>query len=358
MSGMNVTVVIPALNEEDSIGGTLDAVTQQLSFGDEVLVLDNGSTDRTAEIAVSFDHVRVISVPDKTLAQVRQHGAESARNPIVATTDADTLPGEHWVDRIKYHFESDPELAVVWGVAVDKNGVPARNVMGKWLTLIGGMSGCNTAFRRSEFMRLKKGYLDPPYVVFHGFEDFTLITRLARVGKARRDESLKVITDLPRKKYQTIPLVAAGIGIGAFGLLLPSPYREAVTLGGVGLAGTELIYEGVAQNVKTPIHHDQVGAAGVIAGAVVGGAPGAAIAGASAGVIGHHVVTEGISGFENKLMKQTDEVCNTKLVSENGKKVLVTECEPKDEIASVVSRLILVSGAGAAAFTAAGYLID
>ena len=95
-----VSVIVPARNEEASVGACLASITQQAGVSYEVIVVDDGSTDRTREIAQSFPGVRVISpepLPGgwtgKNNALVA--GAKHARGEWLLFTDADTvhLPG-------------------------------------------------------------------------------------------------------------------------------------------------------------------------------------------------------------------------------------------------------------------------
>lgn len=344
---MNVSVVIPAKDEEGAIGECLSRLESQTIPGDEIIVLDNGSTDATATIADDFEQVRVIDAPDESfddahfrgLASIRQRGTEAAKNEIVASTDADTTPPEDWLDRIRSHFEADPDLAVVWGVASDTNGVPVRNLTGKYLTLIGGVSGCNTAFRKSEFEKLEQGYTGWPM-----FEDVALVTRLARTGKAKHDRGMVMRTDLDRQRYQTIPMVATGGAGIAAGTLIGGPVGAFAASTGAALGGTELVYE---KAPATPLHHDQVGLGMMLAGVTLGGPLGLAAAGVGSGIVGHHLLTEGLSGSPTDLMANTDEVCEVDF-SDNGFSPTV-ECEPADDTESKVTRVLAAATVGAVA---------
>jgi glycosyltransferase involved in cell wall biosynthesis len=95
-----VSIVVPARNEETSLGDCLASLTAQTGVAFEIIVIDDGSTDRTREIAQSFAAVRVIPaepLPDgwtgKNNAVIA--GAKEARAPWLLFTDADTvhLPG-------------------------------------------------------------------------------------------------------------------------------------------------------------------------------------------------------------------------------------------------------------------------
>jgi glycosyltransferase involved in cell wall biosynthesis len=91
-----ISIVVPARDEEASVGDCLASLTAQTGVAFEVIVVDDGSTDRTREIAQSFAEVRVISpdpLPDgwtgKNNAVVA--GAKEARAPWLLFTDADTV---------------------------------------------------------------------------------------------------------------------------------------------------------------------------------------------------------------------------------------------------------------------------
>jgi glycosyltransferase involved in cell wall biosynthesis len=95
-----VSIIVPARNEEASLGNCLASLTAQTGVAFEIIVVDDGSTDRTREIAQSFAKMRVIS-PDplphgwtgKNNAVIA--GAKEARAQWLLFTDADTvhLPG-------------------------------------------------------------------------------------------------------------------------------------------------------------------------------------------------------------------------------------------------------------------------
>lgn len=352
---MNVSIVLPAKNEEKNIGQCLEQIQPQLDPGDEVLVLDNESEDRTAEIADEFEEVEVVYTPDDSVQQtahirgnldaIRQFGTERAENEIIVSTDADTLPPDDWLDRIKAHFEADDELSVVWGTATDTNGVPVRDLTAKFGTLIGGVSGCNTAFRKSDFEDLDKGYIGWPM-----FEDVALVTRLARAGKAVHDRDLEMRTSLLRNRYQTIPMLAVGGASVLSGSLLGGPIGAGMAGVGAGVAGTELFYEQLAEIENAvspmPIHHDQIGLALTLVGTVVGGTAGIGSAGLGAGIIGHHVLTEGVSGLPTDLMENTDEVCR---IEETEEGTTLTVCEPSRLPESKITRLLAAMTVGAVA---------
>jgi len=101
----DVSIIVPARNEEASLGECLESLTAQTGVAFEIVVVDDGSTDRTREIAQSFAGVRVISPELLPQDSTRKNwtgknnaviaGAEEARANWLLFTDADTvhLPG-------------------------------------------------------------------------------------------------------------------------------------------------------------------------------------------------------------------------------------------------------------------------
>lgn len=90
------TVVIACFNEEETIEETLDYVIKQDYPGRlRVLVADDGSTDRTAELAqaraTTNPDIAVLTVPHGGKAQTLTAALEQVRTPLMATVDADTL---------------------------------------------------------------------------------------------------------------------------------------------------------------------------------------------------------------------------------------------------------------------------
>jgi len=103
---VSISVIIPALNEERMIGRCLESLAQ-LDFARErfeVIVVDNGSTDRTLEIAESFQdrlQVRVLQKKGVRISGLRNFGARESRGAVLAFLDADCLAPRDWLQRIE-----------------------------------------------------------------------------------------------------------------------------------------------------------------------------------------------------------------------------------------------------------------
>jgi glycosyltransferase involved in cell wall biosynthesis len=94
--GLAVSVIVPARNEEASIAICLQSLVEQDGVGFEIVVVDDGSTDRTRQIAESFAGVRVMSPPPLPPHWTGKNNAvaaaaKTARGPWFLLTDADTI---------------------------------------------------------------------------------------------------------------------------------------------------------------------------------------------------------------------------------------------------------------------------
>src|ERR1035437_9820650 len=87
---MKVSVVIPAYNEEKYIGACLDSLMDQKEKPDEIIVVNNNSTDNTAKIVKKYP-VRLINEEQQGMIPARNRGFNEAKFEIIARTDADTI---------------------------------------------------------------------------------------------------------------------------------------------------------------------------------------------------------------------------------------------------------------------------
>ena len=115
---MKISFVVPAYNEELYIEDCLRALvaaTADKPYATEIVVVNNASTDRTAEVARRFPEVRVVDEPQKGVTRARQKGFESTTGEFVANIDSDVRIPAEWLDRALASFAQDPRLACLSG---------------------------------------------------------------------------------------------------------------------------------------------------------------------------------------------------------------------------------------------------
>jgi glycosyltransferase involved in cell wall biosynthesis len=116
MSPPLVTVIIGAYNAERYLGEAIESVLAQTYPDVELIVVDDGSTDRTGEIAESYgDRVRCIRQANGGMAASRNRAIPEARGDYLAFLDADDrFPPDKLASQLAV-FEAGPELDVVYG---------------------------------------------------------------------------------------------------------------------------------------------------------------------------------------------------------------------------------------------------
>ena len=113
---MEISVIIPTYNRAHLIGQTIDSVLNQVRPPDEIIVVDDGSTDDTAEIVSSYDsRVRYIRQANcGSPGAVRNKGAAEAKGDCIAFIDSDDLWLPDKLEKQMALLEASPELAMVW----------------------------------------------------------------------------------------------------------------------------------------------------------------------------------------------------------------------------------------------------
>jgi glycosyltransferase involved in cell wall biosynthesis len=118
MSDLAVSFVVPAYNEEALIGSCLAAIQAEIArtrCPAEIIVVNNGSTDATRQIASSFAGVIIVDEPQRGLVQARRAGCLAANGKLIANIDADTVLSEGWLRTAIAEFEHNPNLVALSG---------------------------------------------------------------------------------------------------------------------------------------------------------------------------------------------------------------------------------------------------
>lgn len=193
-----VSVVLIALNEEEGILPALVSLTEnRKTFPFEILLVDNGSTDRTAGYAEELG-VKVIHEPKKGYAFARQTGLNAASGDYVLTGDADTIYGSKWIDKMTRPLHKNSRIACVYGVhvLVPEEGHGGWGLqfyqIAKWLSQrLKGINrphlncgGASMGYRRKEADDAG-GYVNDG----HRGEDGKLALKLSKLGRVHRVRS-------------------------------------------------------------------------------------------------------------------------------------------------------------------------
>jgi len=188
MARPDYSVIVPAYRAADVVGACVRALAQQTvdRARYEIIVVDDGSTDATADIARETGADRVLRIAHGGPAAARNAGIEAAQGEIVLFTDADCEPAEDWVTQMVAPF-GDPQVMGVKGTYRTKQpSLIARLVQLEFevryermaeLPRIDFVDTYAAGYRRALFVM--HGVFDTAYIAA---EDVDLSFRLTRAG--------------------------------------------------------------------------------------------------------------------------------------------------------------------------------
>ena len=194
----DLSLLICTRNRAGQLAQTLkrvSAIKSQLKW--ELVVVDNGSTDRTtaivAEFAETFDHpVQIINKQGRGVAIAKNAGWRATRSGIVACIDDDCYPEEDHLDAVFECFSKDPKLGFVGGrillhdpmdlrITIQESMEPVFFPPGSFIRP-GFIQGANIAYRRAAVSAV--GGFDPWFgagALFSG-DELDLIARISAAG--------------------------------------------------------------------------------------------------------------------------------------------------------------------------------
>ena len=123
-----VTLYIPCFNAQSYIADCIKAALKQTYQPDEILVIDDGSTDTTFQLASGFPVKIIRHNGNKGLACARNTALSQAKNDFIASLDVDCVVEPDWLGKLMQHF-TDESVAGVGGKLVEKNN---QKLVDKW----------------------------------------------------------------------------------------------------------------------------------------------------------------------------------------------------------------------------------
>ena len=191
---LTISVIVCAYNEERFLPACLATLARQTRLPDEIVVVNNASTDRTRAVAASMPGVRVVDEPRKGLVIARETGRRHARGELLAFLDADCRAPDTWLERVEAQFGRRPRPVAVtgcyrfhdWDITgrllirlYDYTLAPATHFLAQRVLRMGAvLYGGNFTVHREALEAI--GGFDTT-IEFHG-EDTNVGRRLAKVG--------------------------------------------------------------------------------------------------------------------------------------------------------------------------------
>lgn len=192
---LTLSVVVCAHNEAGYLGACLHSLLAQSRPPDEIIVVNNDSSDATGSVAAAIAGVQVVDEPRRGLVVARETGRRAAKGDILVYVDADCRAPFQWLEKIERRFLKRPSLIAMsapyrfydWHLrgrvlirAYDVTVAPLTQTLVKYVLGIGTVFyGGNFAVRRTALDQI--GGFDTS-IEFHG-EDTNLGRRLHAIGR-------------------------------------------------------------------------------------------------------------------------------------------------------------------------------
>jgi hypothetical protein len=207
VASTDISIIIPTLNEEKYLSKCLSSLTKQMWSGRfEIIVVDGGSTDHTAQIAKKYAD-EVTFEPGRPVGAARNRGARIARGEILAFIDADTVASRYWLEAISQAFLKKRASVGLTGPTLPYDGRLFDSITYRLWTIylqrillnlgMPHVIGFNCAYRRKQF--LLAGGFDEINVMS---EDIALARKIRKYGKITFERQMYAVTSARRfKKY-------------------------------------------------------------------------------------------------------------------------------------------------------------
>lgn len=198
-----ISLVIPVYNEADGLKACLDSIAAQTVMPDEVIVVDNNSTDGSAEVAARYTFVTVLHEKTQGTIAARDRGFDAAAGDIIGRIDADCILKPDWTTQLRQIFK-DKSVDAVAGI-IETDAFPWRTPLRTtfWSRMYLGISnayfgvqimqGGNMAFRRDAWCQIRLDTQTDSYAI-HEDQDISIL--FAAYGRPARQYN-KVKVGLP-----------------------------------------------------------------------------------------------------------------------------------------------------------------
>jgi len=280
-SGLTVSVIIAARNEENNISTCLESVvkqTYQISQY-EIIVINDGSTDDTVTICQSFinkySNIKLVHIQDGSNTQGKANalaqGIEAANGEIILITDADCTVPITWVEQTAQRYSKD--VGLIGGFTLQKAETPFEGMQSlDWAFILGmaaatagyghplGSIGNNLSFRKSAYDEVG-GYRKLKFSVT---EDYTIVQAIVGLKRWKylypidlkhlvESKPCQDFSTLLRQKHRWgkggLDMKPAGLVIMIIGFLMHLSPFIMLYWGGVVLAATALMLKFIADYI-------------------------------------------------------------------------------------------------------------
>jgi len=198
---MDVSVVIPTLNEEEDIKKCLKAISSQNTESSfEVILADGGSKDKTVSIAERYAD-KIVEVRKKGISAGRNKGARAAKGELLVFIDGDTVIPPNYLRTVESVMENGKIKGLSCAFRFDerRKSLEMIEILSNHYLIMKGMSGkgellgFNNVIRKKDFSRVR-GFPSKP------LEDGAMARKLHKTGRVIYLPEPSVVTSARRMK--------------------------------------------------------------------------------------------------------------------------------------------------------------
>ncbi len=208
---MKISVVIPCYNEEKYLKNCLLSIINQTKKPNEIIIVDNNSTDNSIKIAKKYQKkyssIKIVKEKNQGISYSRNKGFNTAKGDILVKCDADTILSKQWLAKVNLAFKKNKNIIaytnhfLIYDVFLIKNWKIFSFVY-QWLfKLLSGyhvLLGPALAIRKTSWLKIKNQVcLDDNQV----HEDIDLTIHISTYGKIYLDKSIDIRMSGRRIKY-------------------------------------------------------------------------------------------------------------------------------------------------------------
>ncbi len=119
-----ISIVIPTKNRLNDLRLLISAILPQLAGEDEIIIVDNGSTDQTRgflqQVARDAPCIRIFVDETPNLSAILNRAIDTARNDTIALFNDDCVPAPTWIESVRKHLSMLPDAAILGGAVNDR----------------------------------------------------------------------------------------------------------------------------------------------------------------------------------------------------------------------------------------------
>lgn len=194
MTQPTLSLAIPAYNEAETIGWLLDSLLTELADIEEIIVVDNNSTDETADIVAGFyskiPQLRMIKETKRGVIAARNAGFEVATGDIIGRLDADARAKPGWAAAVRNFFATADESIGAGTGFFDQYDMPLQFIHKKLLDIafdqaqknngdVPSLFGANMAVRASTWKQIRPLLLEQNGI----FDDLDITLCVKEIGQ-------------------------------------------------------------------------------------------------------------------------------------------------------------------------------